>query len=95
MSILLVALGIACSALKEKYRDILTQNVKDVEWVFLQGSFELIKERLKNRTGHFMPTSLLTSQFQDLEVPPNAFSVNIDQSPENIVQAILNHLTQK
>ncbi|MBC2840758.1 gluconokinase [Robiginitalea sp. SC105] len=62
---------ITCSALKEKYRQRLVRGLapKEVEWVVLTGSIEDIGERIRKRTGHYMPPSLLQSQFADLEVP--------------------------
>src|SRR5688572_29482689 len=64
---------IACSALKEKYRETLADGINvPVHWVFLQGSFELVQERLKARKDHFMPASLLQSQFETLEPPHHA-----------------------
>lgn len=52
----------ACSALKFKYREILSRNIENaVQWVLLSGSFSLIEERMSKRVGHFMPKSLLTS----------------------------------
>jgi len=81
---------IACSALKEKYRIILSEGMEEsVHWVFLQGDRTLISERIKTRKGHFMPESLLQSQFDTLEIPRNAILIKIDKSPEEIVKEIL------
>ena len=61
---------IACSALKERYREWLSEGLEDViVWVVLTGSFEEISERIENRKGHFMPPALLRSQFDTLELP--------------------------
>ena len=76
---------IACSALKRSYRAILDPNDSQVRLVYLQGSFSLISERLHARHGHFMPESLLRSQFEALEQPDDCLSVDIDQSPDAIV----------
>jgi len=76
---------IACSALKTSYRDILDPHDECVKFVFLKGSFELISKRLHERHGHFMPESLLRSQFDALELPKDAVTVDIDQTPEEIV----------
>ena len=57
-------------------------------FVFLNGSRELIESRLNAREDHYMPPSLLDSQFADLEAPADAMSVEIDQSPEEIVREI-------
>ena len=60
---------IACSALKRAYRDILVHGRDDVRIVFLNGTQELIADRLAARKGHFMPPGLLDSQFKTLEPP--------------------------
>lgn len=60
-------LVVSCSALKRSYRDILRTGDEDVFFVHLTGSKELIAARMRARPGHFMPVSLLESQFNDLE----------------------------
>lgn len=86
-------LVMGCSALKENYRKILAHEVtKDIKWVYLEGNFEDILERMKGRKDHFMPAELLKSQFETLEVPSYALSVPIDGSPESTVAYILEHL---
>ena len=82
---------IACSALRESYRKILDDNGRDrqIKYVFLDGSFELIKARMDARSGHFMPESLLRSQFDTLEVPSNAIRVDISQPLSEVVSQIL------
>jgi gluconokinase len=60
---------IACSALKKIYREQLRSVSKPVQFVFLNGTKKLIAQRLSEREGHFMPESLLDSQFADLENP--------------------------
>ena len=83
---------IVCSALKKKYRRLLESGLNNARFVFLNGSFELISKRLKNRDGHFMPTDLLKSQFDTLEEPENAINVSIDQTPKAIVSDIVEKL---
>ena len=83
---------IVCSALKKKYRRLLESGLNNSRFVFLNGSFELISKRLKNRDGHFMPTDLLKSQFDTLEEPENAINVSIDQTPKAIVSDIVEKL---
>jgi carbohydrate kinase (thermoresistant glucokinase family) len=81
---------IACSALKEKYRIVLARGIKSpVHWILLEGNFGLIKERMKSREDHFMPASLLQSQFDTLEPPGNAIVMDINKTPEQIVTGIL------
>jgi gluconokinase len=81
-------LVIACSALKQKYRDFLSARVP-VIWVYLKGAEELIRSRLEHRREHYMKANMLASQFADLEEPATAIVVDISLSPELIVQQIL------
>jgi gluconokinase len=86
---------VTCSALKRAYRDILIGQRRGVSLVYLEGSHELIAQRMAARHGHFMPTALLDSQFATLE-PPTAdempITVAVDAAPEAIVQAITKQL---
>lgn len=82
----------ACSALKQAYRDRLKAGRACVRFVYLQGSLELIQERLKERRGHYMKAELLASQFQALEEPLGALTVDIRQAPEVIARAIVRAL---
>lgn len=83
---------IACSALKEKYRVVLSEGITATVWIFLHGSYEQVFERMKNRAGHYMPVQLLSSQFESLEIPATAFSVDIKNDPETIVEMIYQYL---
>jgi gluconokinase len=86
---------IACSALKRAYREILVHGRNDVRIVFLNGTQDLIAERLAARTCHFMPPGLLTSQFRTLEPPQlneRPITVSIDASVEAIVDDIVRQL---
>jgi gluconokinase len=86
---------IACSALKRAYRDILVHGRNDVRIVFLDGSQQLIADRLAARKGHFMPPGLLASQFKTLEPPErneNPVTVSIDASVDAIVDDIIRRL---
>lgn len=60
---------VSCSALKRAYRDVLTKDRPFVRFVYQEASKELIRERMIHRKGHFMPPSLLDSQFEALEPP--------------------------
>jgi len=60
---------VSCSALKRRYRAVLREDVRHILFVYLKGSFELIHGWLQKRDNHFMPASLLQSQFADLEEP--------------------------
>lgn len=87
---------IACSALKEKYRLTLSNNIhKNTEWIYLYGTYEQILERIQGRSNHFMPAELLKSQFDVLEEPKQAIKVNIALTPDEIVENIKMHLKQK
>ena len=81
---------LACSALKRKYRDEL--RVDGVQFVYLKGDFELIEQRLRSRIGHFASESILRSQFEDLERPTDAITVEIDKAPDAIVGEIISRL---
>jgi carbohydrate kinase (thermoresistant glucokinase family) len=83
---------IACSALKEKYRSILNNGLTKPVWIFLEGDYETIAGRMKNRTQHFMPASLLQSQFESLEIPLQACRISIEKEPEEIVEMISAYL---
>jgi gluconokinase len=79
---------LACSALKASYRQVLVLDEKRVIVVYLKGSFELIQKRLQQRHGHFMGEKLLKSQFDALEEPSGAVTVDISEPLEVIVQNI-------
>ncbi len=85
---------LACSALKEKYRDTLAGGMPDgtVHFVLLDGSPEMIAERLAARKHEYMNPKLLESQFRTLEPPKDAFTIVNDQSPGRIVDEILAHV---
>ena len=83
---------LACSALKEDYRKILSSASKNVFWVYLSGSYNLIKSRIENRTGHFMNTSLLESQFHTLEAPNYGLEISIEHPPKEIINRIISKL---
>jgi carbohydrate kinase (thermoresistant glucokinase family) len=87
---------IACSALKETYRAILSSGITiPLYWVFLQGSFELIKKRMDQRKDHFMPATLLSSQFDALQIPNNCITIDISNSPDEIVEMIISQIDIK
>jgi carbohydrate kinase (thermoresistant glucokinase family) len=86
---------IACSALKRRYRDILIGDRTDVRLVYLKGTEELIARRIATRLEHFMPRSLLHSQFGALEEPgpdENPIVISIEPRPREIVAQILSAL---
>jgi gluconokinase len=81
---------LACSALKQIYRDRLRgdDSPETMAFVYLEGTKELIRYRMEQR-NHFMPVALLDSQFQDLQEPQDAIVVNINLTPDEIVGKIL------
>jgi len=86
---------LACSALKEIYRQRLMDGNDGVRLVYLKGSYDLIWSRMVARAGHFMKPSMLQSQFNTLEEPVDAITVDIALSVEEIVKKILAELNNK
>ncbi|MBN3848011.1 MULTISPECIES: gluconokinase [Burkholderiaceae] len=86
-----------CSSLKRSYRDVLRAGDKDVCFVYLKGSREVLAERLGHRTGHFFDPSLLQSQLDTLEEPgaDEAITVSIDLTPEQIVDEVLRQVDER
>ena len=83
---------VACSALKRRYRTVIIGNRPDVRLIYLKGDIELIGRRITARHEHFMPKSLLESQFDALEEPgpdENPIVVSIAPRPREIVAEIL------
>ena len=83
---------LACSALKQAYRDSLMVDEAAVRLVYLRGDFDLIRDRLAKRQGHFMPPELLASQFAALEEPAQGVIVDITPPPATIVALIRQQL---
>jgi gluconokinase len=86
---------VTCSSLRHVYRDILRSGHDDVRFVFLRGSYELLLSRMQHRKRHFMPASLLQSQFATLEEPgpDEAITVSIAQPAESIVNDVMRQLS--
>ena len=87
-----VSAVIACSALKKAYRDYLRREVGSVRFLFLDASPEITTQRVSARQGHYMPASLVTSQFAALERPDNedrVTTVSADTPVESIVRMFL------
>ncbi len=82
-------LVVSCSALKRSYRDVLRSGAPELGLVHLQGSREVLAARCAKRQGHYMPVSLLDSQFTTLEAPgsdENALTFDVTLAPEEIVR---------
>jgi len=75
---------LACSALKHSYRELLQIN-SNVKLAYLKASYELLRQRLHSRRGHYAGEQILAGQFADLEEPTDAFTIDAAQSPEQIV----------
>src|SRR3954470_11847504 len=87
----------SCSALKRAYRDQLREHCPDVDFLHLAGTPEVIGRRQASRPGHFMPASLLASQFETLEplaADEHGVDVNVDQNIDSIVNEYVT-LTQR
>lgn len=84
-------LVLACSALKESYRTTLSGGLEGVRYVFLHGDPALIAQRMQKRE-HYMPVSLLQSQLETLEPPPEALQLDIAQPLEDNLQTVLQYL---
>lgn len=82
---------LACSALKERYRQQLMARNDGVQLVYLKGSYDLIWSRMEKRTDHYMKPHMLKSQFETLEEPAGALVADIAASVDDIVQEILKH----
>ena len=80
---------LACSALKERYRQKLMEDNQGVQLVYLKGSYDLIWSRMSVREDHYMQPHMLRSQFEALEEPVNALTVDISDRVHEIVQKIL------
>ncbi|MBV8033247.1 MAG: gluconokinase [Betaproteobacteria bacterium] len=76
---------LGCSALKERYRRVLREGVRDFRLVYLHAPFEVISRRVAQRQHRYMPASLLASQFDTLEPPDEAISIDVSQPLERCV----------
>ena len=82
------SLVLACSALKSAYREMLGSAAAGMATIYLKAKPELIRERLTQRQGHYMPAELLESQFEALEEPPDAITIPAAWPPDQVVAAI-------
>lgn len=83
---------LACSALKESYREQLLAGKEGVQFVYLKGSYDLIWSRISRRKGHYMKPQMLRSQFEDLEEPADAWIFDVSLPVEEIVQGIIQQI---
>ena len=82
------SLILACSALKQSYRDQLSEGNPGTVIIYLKGDFDLIFERMAARQGHYMKAAMLRSQFEALEEPTEAVAIDINQNLDEIVQTL-------
>ncbi len=84
---------LACSALKERYRQQLMDGNDGVQIVYLKGSYDLIWSRMEKRTDHYMKPHMLQSQFEALEEPSNALTMDVSMSVDEIVREVISNLS--
>jgi carbohydrate kinase (thermoresistant glucokinase family) len=84
---------VACSALRERYRAVISAVDGDVRFVYLKASAELLRDRVTRRTNHFAPVELVASQLATLEPPGDAVVVDASQPVAAVVDAIRAALT--
>lgn len=84
---------LACSALKESYRQILKVN-PSVQWIHLEGNRDLIWERMLARKNHYMKAGMLDSQIATWEEPDYGLKLSISDSPEKMIESALEYLNQ-
>lgn len=81
---------IACSALKESYRLILQNGLEEnIIWIYLYGTYNELMERVRGRSTHFMPSTLLQSQFDTLETPLYGIHIPVSLSVDEAITKIL------
>jgi gluconokinase len=87
---------VACSALRRAYRERLAGGHGDLRLVYLRGDYDLVAARMAGRTGHYMPASLLASQFRTLEEPgsdENPLVLSIEEPVARLVEEIAANLS--
>jgi gluconokinase len=85
---------LACSALKQSYREKLYTGINDGVYVYLKGSYDLIRDRMQQRE-HFMKADMLQSQFDTLEEPQDAILIDIHLTEHEIIDQIMRKITQE
>jgi gluconokinase len=84
---------LACSALKERYRQQLLEGNEGVQLIYLKGSYDLIWSRMEKRTDHYMRPHMLKSQFEALEEPVRALTIDISAPVADIVHEIISNMS--
>lgn len=85
---------LACSALKEAYREILQVN-QQVHWVHLKGDRDLIWDRMLARKNHYMKAGMLDSQIATWEDPSYGLHLSIDETPEKMISEAISYILKK
>jgi len=85
---------VACSALKQAYRDRLCVDPAQVNFIYLKGDYDLILARMHTRQGHYMKAEMLASQFAALEEPRRVLTLDAARPPEKIVDLIISSILQ-
>lgn len=83
---------LSCSALKKIYRDHLRAALPEIRFIYLKGDFDTIRARMEARSGHFMPPALLQSQFDTLEEPRGAITLDIAMPVDQVLDRALSLL---
>ena len=87
---------LACSALKESYRKILRSKPKrKINWIILNGKYEIITERIRKRKNHYFKAELLYSQYSQLELPNYGLHYNVEIPVKNIAKKIVDEMQSK
>jgi gluconokinase len=84
---------LACSALKESYRNVLRDEATPPAFVYLDVDLQTIRDRLQHRTAHFFPKELMESQFAALEKPKDAIIIDARKPLEEVVEHVIEALT--
>ena len=84
---------VSCSALKDSYRDFLGEGDERISFLYLKVPQEVVAERLRVRTGHFFDPALLQSQYETLEEPEGAVTVDASRSIPEVVEEAVNRLS--
>lgn len=83
---------LACSALKELYRQQLLKDNEGIQLIYLKGSYDLIWSRMSARRGHYMKPEMLQSQFETLEEPANALTIDVSTPMDDIISKVLEQM---
>lgn len=83
---------LACSSLKQEYRKILTEKTENLRFIYLKVNSQTAYSRLVQRKNHFMPESLLQTQFDALEEPEDAFIIDNNKSVDETITSIIKYI---